>query len=414
MCLASHSDMQNPSAADLSAGKFPVKSVHRRREPKYVQILSQNTRGFNDEKEETILALMQQKQTFAYAVQETWKLGNELYEKYGFLVIQHGSNVKPLKGHPSGGVAIILSPEARKAWVAAGSCVQHFGDRILAIKLELLDAYEKPVTVVLVSAYAPIGAAKESIRQDFATELERCMEAPKSNEVLLICINANASMGSRLYLDRHDQVLGPFGINYINSAGRALHDLLDSKDICSATTFFQKPRYATWRNPRSKKEHQLDHFLINRKDLPRIRDAGIDKLTIDSDHDPLQLKLRVARNLSKQNDNKGNFINRSLLRDPEIASNFRKIVLQHLAPGQEGLTYPALKDAVTLLCMFPLKRCFQARNDDVPAGSAKANRCSWRQYEIAIRLKQTSIGNVNQVSLSRILNMRFCRTRERN
>jgi len=89
---------------------------------------------------------------------------------YGFLVIQHGSDVQPSKGHPSGGVAIILSPDARKAWIAAGSSVSHFGNRILAIKLELLDANQKPITVVLVSAYALIGAAKENISQEFATE----------------------------------------------------------------------------------------------------------------------------------------------------------------------------------------------------------------------------------------------------
>ena len=70
-----------------------------------------------------VLALMQQKNIFAYAVQETWKRGDALYEKYGFLVIQHGSDVQPSKGHPSGGVAIILSPDARKAWIAAGSSV---------------------------------------------------------------------------------------------------------------------------------------------------------------------------------------------------------------------------------------------------------------------------------------------------
>ena len=53
-----------------------------------------------------------------------------------------------------------------------GCSVSHFGNRILAIKLELLDANQKPITVVLVSAYAPICAAKESIRQEIAAELE--------------------------------------------------------------------------------------------------------------------------------------------------------------------------------------------------------------------------------------------------
>ena len=37
------------------------------------------------------MALMEQKNIFAYAVQETWKRGDALYEKYGFLVIQHAT-----------------------------------------------------------------------------------------------------------------------------------------------------------------------------------------------------------------------------------------------------------------------------------------------------------------------------------
>ena len=89
--------------------------------------------------------------------------------------------------------------------------------------------------------------------------------------------------------DRNNQVLGPFGVNYVNDAGRALFDLLDSKGICSAATFFEKPVYATWRNPRSKKGHQLYHVLIPSKDLSRISDAGVSKLTVESDHDPLQI-----------------------------------------------------------------------------------------------------------------------------
>ena len=111
MCLAHHSDMQKPSAAGFSVDKNPDKSAHMRREPNYVQILSLSTRGFNDEKEEMVLAMMQQKNVFAYTFQETWKLGDGLYEK----------------------------------------------------NLLLMNANEKPVSVVLVSAYALIGAAKEAI-----------------------------------------------------------------------------------------------------------------------------------------------------------------------------------------------------------------------------------------------------------
>ena len=71
MCLACLSSTQNTNAACLSVKSYPGKSVRGRRELKYVQILSQNTQGFNVDKEEIILALMQQKNIFAYAIQET-------------------------------------------------------------------------------------------------------------------------------------------------------------------------------------------------------------------------------------------------------------------------------------------------------------------------------------------------------
>ena len=95
------------------------------------------------------------------------------------------------------------------------------------------------------------------------------MDAPKSNEVLPIYIETNTSMGVRLRSqpDRNNQVLCLFGVNYVDDEGRVLFasDLLDSKGMCSAATFFEKSAYATWRNPRSKKGYQLDHVLIPRK-----------------------------------------------------------------------------------------------------------------------------------------------------
>ena len=77
MCLARPFSMQKSNAANLSAENHPGKSARRgRRGLKYVQILSQNTQRFNEDKEESILSLVQQKDIFAYAIHETWRLGN--------------------------------------------------------------------------------------------------------------------------------------------------------------------------------------------------------------------------------------------------------------------------------------------------------------------------------------------------
>ena len=68
------------------------------------------------------------------------------------------------------------------------------------------------------------------------------------------------------HVHTQDRVLGPFGVDRVNSAGRELHDLLvqvlDSKRLCLAATFFAKPACGTWRHPRSKNRFQLDHVLI--------------------------------------------------------------------------------------------------------------------------------------------------------
>jgi hypothetical protein len=74
-------------------------------------------------------------------------------------------------------------------------------------------------------------------------------------------------------------VLGPFGIDHVNydgRDGRELHDLLDSDGLCSTATFFAKPAYGTWRHPRrsAKNAFQLDHVLVPRGDLSRVRDDG--------------------------------------------------------------------------------------------------------------------------------------------
>jgi hypothetical protein len=108
--------------------------------------------------------------------------------------------------------------------------------------------------------------------------------------------------------------------------------------MCSAASYFSKPTHGSWRLPRSKQLHQLDHLLISRSDLCRVRDARIwNRVTFESDHAPLQMKLRIARNLSKQTESNGKFINRELLRNPTIASSFRLKVLDHL-----GLNVPDL------------------------------------------------------------------------
>ncbi len=84
MRLAHYSSTQKPNAVDLPTNCHPGKSVSGNSELKYVQILSQNTQGLSSDKEEMILDIMRQHNIFAYSIQETWRIGNEISEKYGY------------------------------------------------------------------------------------------------------------------------------------------------------------------------------------------------------------------------------------------------------------------------------------------------------------------------------------------
>ncbi len=102
-------------------------------------------------------------------------------------------------------------------------------------------------------------------------------EAPKSNEVILICIDA---MGSRTHAK--DQVLGPFIFECVNSAGWSIHDHLDAEGICSDQNQLQLEH--VFRSPftvpgdtRAASVHQLDQEEVRKA----LNSANKDKATGD-------------------------------------------------------------------------------------------------------------------------------------
>jgi len=164
----------------------------------------------------------------------------------------------------------------------------HFGDRTLAVKLDIPDARKRVVKIFFLVAHFPIGAASAHVRQAFYSQFEQCISSCSADEVLLVAADTNSSMGIRSSV--RDGVLGPFGVEYCNKAGKELYDCCATLGLFSATTFFRKPQYQTWKNPRSKLGHQIDHCLVRRSVFARVRDAGrYGGLAVESDHQPLSL-----------------------------------------------------------------------------------------------------------------------------
>ena len=334
------------------------------------QFLSQNVRGLCSDKEEEFLDFMRTNNIFACGIQETWSIGSGIFENNGFVVVKHGSEKKRRrKGRISGGVAIVLSPDAVKSWVSAGSQVLHFGDRILAVRLDIPDAKKRVVKVYFVSAYFPIGAASSQVRQELYLQFEQCISSCSADEVLLVAADANSSMYIRSAV--RNGVLGPFGVKYCNKAGKELYDCCAALGLCSATTFFQKPQYQTWMNPRSKLGHQIDHFLVRRSALARVRESGrYGGLSVESDHQPIRLTLRVAKNLSKQRcKREETFIDRRLLQKADILSKFQQEVSRDFQQRSRRMDskYDALSKSVSAAGGLPRRKfCPGLRDGGIP------------------------------------------------
>ena len=307
-----------------------------------LSILSMNVRGgFKGEKVEELKQHMTKHRFFAATIQETWVAGTSICDNDQFLILGRGVDVdsqKGKKGHPSGGVAIVLCPEAVEAWKKAGSQVLYFGDRIIAVSLVVCDEKLKLVKLFLVSAYSPIGAADKAIRVQYYADLEKCFRACKHDQVFVMGTDANASMGTQSSL--RDKVLGQFGEARVNDAGLDFHSFCGRLSLCAPSTFFRKKSYSSWFHPCSGLGHQIDHFIVRRQDFKMVRDTGLfGEAALDSDHRPLRLTLNIARNLSKQHaSGRSKFLNRALLKKPDVCDMFCQAVVSNVQTMQGGGT----------------------------------------------------------------------------
>jgi len=206
-------------------------------ERRYIDIGGQNAEGFkSEEKWEELAMKVRRWKMFAVCIQETWRHGDCQLESHGVYFIGHGY-AEPKCSRGSGGVGIMLSEEAKEAWIAAGSVVLHFGSRIMAIRLTLMDARDRAVELMLVSAYAPTSSHSAAERQAYADNEDRCFKACRPNEVLVMMADVNASLGVQQPAadgEDADTVLGPFGLPRVNPLEKALHKRLTSRKLCAA------------------------------------------------------------------------------------------------------------------------------------------------------------------------------------
>ena len=216
-----------------------------------------------------------------------------------------------------------MNQEGISAWKATGY-EKHigYGARIIAIRLCVKDKHKRDVGIFLVSAYAPIGNASDNIWNDYLENFTNCINKRHNDDILIISSDCNASVGCATENDNGP--LGKFGINHRNAAGIRFLTHLAIHELKVSTTYFTKKLFATWTHPRSKKKHQIDHFLVNADMFHRISDAGTTKQVIDSDHGAIMIKLRIMKRLKKKSTPRNRLLNLdyTLLEEETVSQTF--------------------------------------------------------------------------------------------
>ena len=282
-------------------------SAEANKKRRSVIILSQNVRGIkSDDRLEELFMSISKRNCIAMCIQETWRPGKEVLENGQYSLVLSGMEAAQLQGkRGSQGVGIALSPEGVLAWKAAGS-EEHtdLGARVMAVRLLLRDSCNKDVGVFIISAYAPVGTEDDDVWNSFFEKLDQCIARKRSNDVLVIGTDSNSSMGVSTDESTNIHICprGKYGLGHINNSGRRFLSYLAVNHLTAITTHFEKRHYGTWLHPRSKKLHQIDHFLVNSEMFHRVMDAGITTPVLDSDHQAIKCRLRAMCRLKKKCD----------------------------------------------------------------------------------------------------------------
>lgn len=263
-------------------------------------------------------ALRKSDGAYAVLIQETKLYGNTVYDYPDKHTLVTAGLMRPPGTHEdeiysgSSGVAILLSPEAARAWKEGGQWVRRYGRDVIAIKLSARGGKnQRPHRLYLVSSYAPDSWKEASLRADHLERLEACIEDCAASYTLIVGTDANARLGIRsdrpLASGADKNTVGPFGVpaadNKKASSDIAMkaRALLTRHGLCSAATYFEAPRvppgctskYHTYYSSRLDTETQIDHFFVRFRDLRKCKKAGCPgDSSVPSDHRRIRLTLR--------------------------------------------------------------------------------------------------------------------------
>jgi exonuclease III len=282
----------------------PIRSKDLRSKDHYFNVVTHNINGLKrKEKLDFIVQFMKEKTIDVYCLQETWLEGEQ--EQFSeltlnnYLVFMHGNKDKTC-ARGKGGVAIILSPRAAKAWKNAGNPAPVLGGivagcvRFMGIRLSI-HRPSKTINLFIVSAYIPDASYPTNMTTEFFEKFDIFLNNTPVNHNLIICADTNTSLG--VQSDNTDKrFLGKQGNKYCiqNQNYDELSYLLLSHNLRANSTDFVHQEYTTWTsfNPKNPLSYQIDHIFSPNTLRRFVMNCSVSKFHAESDHAAVLLKLR--------------------------------------------------------------------------------------------------------------------------
>ncbi|VDP28211.1 unnamed protein product [Schistosoma margrebowiei] len=252
------------------------------------------------------------------------------------------------------GVALMLSKEARNAFVGRGS----HGSRIIKASFK---TKKEEITMNVIQCYTPTNDSNDDIKDQFYERLQSIIERcpRKAFTILMRGLNAKVGIDNTGYED----IMGRYGLGERNENGEKFVDLCAFNKLVIGGTIFSHKRIhkVTWISMDHTTENQIDHIYINKKFRRTMEDVRTKRgADVASDHHLVvaNLKLKLKRNWTSGQTALQRF-NTAFLRDTDklnefkIALNNRFQALQDLLKEEETSmedNWKGIKEALTLTC----------------------------------------------------------------
>ena len=202
-----------------------------------------------------------------------------------------------------GHVSIALNQKWKQAWQNAGTHVQTDGKqqhcRVMMIQIP---CYRR-LGVSLVAVYSPSSKATRAEVDEHLADIEHVAGKCRPRHTLIIGGDFNSETGVR---DAESgSTMGPHGTGKRNHRGRLLVQMCKDHNWSDAHSWTGQKNKETWRNPRWRTYHLLDHFLVPRgyirnvKRVLTIHEEVAFRLHLTgwgeyTDHKPVELAIRLA------------------------------------------------------------------------------------------------------------------------